>query len=369
MNNLGKDVANMKKMIRLTALLVCVACLFGFSACVTDAPEDVPAGMKIATAAGADFRLYVPTSWNANTAYGVSGGYYNLNTQSSVSVVKYPITEEMEVVLSSEEVATLEGGRLEAFWSKYCQTALDAQILSGTKGEVVASADLLNGVNARRFATKGVVDGADVCIEQVVAEKDSAFYVFSFIVDVTLYESLLPHVESMLDVFVFADPYLPDDYMKDLDEDVEAPAGMKLASNKDVAYRFFVPENWTVDREVEIFAAYLESDRSSVSVVPYMPDAQSMSVAEFFTMCQEMMQSTAGTEGYELLEHHEVDLGGRKATAYTYRYTVGGVEYKYMQVIAAYKSMIYSMTYTALPENFDAHLSDVNQMIDAFEFR
>lgn len=359
----------MKKMIKMAALALCLALLLGFSSCVTDAPEEVPDGMKLATAAGADFRLYIPTSWNTNTSYGVSGGYYSLSTPSTVSVVKYAITEEMEAVLSAEDVASLEGGRLDKYWYTYCLPVLEEQILPGTEGVVTTSADLLNGINARRFCTHGVVNGVDTRFDQLVAEKDGAFYVFSYIVDVTLYDSLLSQVESMLDAFIFADPYVPDDYVKDLDEDITAPTGMKIASNKDVAYRFFVPEAWTVNRDEEIFAAYVESDRSSVSVVPYMPDVDSLSVAEFFTMCQTMMQETAGAEGYELYGYETVDLGGRQATAYTYRYTVGGVEYKYKQVIAAYKSMIYSLTYTALPDNFDLHLAEVDSMIEHFEFR
>ena len=82
------------------------------------------------------------------------------------------------------------------------------------------------------------------------------------------------------------------------------------------------------------------------------------------------MKTTAGEGGYELLKtEKEVDLGGRMATAYTYTFTVGGVKYQYKQVVAAYKSMIYSLTYTALPEHFEAHLADVDRMIDAFVFR
>ena len=38
-------------------------------------------------------------------------------------------------------------------------------------------------------------------------------------------------------------------------------------------------------------------------------------------------------------------------------------------VIAAHGSMIYSVTYTALPEHFDAHLDEVDRIIDAFVFR
>ena len=365
-----KGYHTMKTIIKTLALLLCAVLLISLVSCVKDAPEGVPDGMKLATAAGADFRLYIPTSWNTNTAYGVSGGYYSMSTQSSVSMAKYPITEEMQAKMTEASVGEDGASRIAWFWENECKTVFEEQSLGGSFSEVDAkSEDLLNKINAWRFHCKGIVDGKELHYLQIVAERENAFYVFSYIADASVYADLLANVESMLDVFVFADPYVPDDYVKDLDADVEVPAGMKLASGDDVAYYFFVPEGWTVNRDEAIYAAYLESDRSSVSVVPYMPDADSMSVAEFYTMCQDMMKNTAGEDGFELIDYRTVELGGRQATEYIYRYTVGGVEYRYKQVIAAYKSMIYSLTYTALPENFDAHLADVDAMIGAFTFR
>ena len=37
--------------------------------------------------------------------------------------------------------------------------------------------------------------------------------------------------------------------------------------------------------------------------------------------------------------------------------------------IEGYKGMIYNLTYTALPENFEANRADVNAIIDTFTFR
>ena len=74
---------------RLTALLLCTLMLLTCVACAAEeGGETSPEGMQNATVAGADFRLYVPTHWSANTAYGVSGGFYHLTQQSTVSLVK-----------------------------------------------------------------------------------------------------------------------------------------------------------------------------------------------------------------------------------------------------------------------------------------
>lgn len=373
----------MNKKIRAVIILLVFTLLISLASC-TQATEEIPEGMKLATAAGADFRLYIPSSWNTNTSYGVSGGYATLSQQSTVSVTKHTITAEMEALIQADVQSKADAGqasaevdqtgewRIDWFWQNECLPALEKMTLGGSFSEVEAkSQDLLNKHNAWRYHWKGIANGTDLHFLEIITEKDGAFYLFSFTATNDQYTAHLSNVELMLDHFVFADPYQPDNYVKaPLEGDVTPPDGMKLASNSDVAYHFFVPNDWTINRDEQIFAAYLEGDRSSVSVVPYMPDVDNMSVAEFFALCEGMMKNTAGENGYELISvTPDVDLGGRVATAYVYRYTVGGVTYQYKQVIAAYKSMIYSLTYTATPEAFDTHLSEVDAMIDAFQFR
>ena len=348
--------------------------LIGFASCSSEG-ADVPDGMRNATAAGDDFRLYIPSSWTANTSYGVSGGYATLSEQSTVSMTKHVITPEetaqMQEACVIESTETRGERRIDWFWNTYCLPSIRALSVGSSFTEAEPkSQDLLNKVNAWRYHWQGSANGKGLHFLQIIAEKDNAFYLFSFIAEERQYQAQLENVEKILDNFVFADPYYPDDYAKVIDPSAPAPEGMKLASNDDVAYRFYVPASWSINPDEEIFAAYLEGDRSSVSVVPYMPEVESISVAQYFELCETMMKSTAPEGGYELLAEPEtIDLGGRQATVYLYRYTVGGREYRYKQVIAAYKSMIYSLTYTSTPENFDAHLSDVDAIIDAFEFR
>lgn len=353
----------MKKTIRIAALLLCVGMLFGLSACVGKSEADTPDGMQLATAKGADFRLYIPTTWNVNTAYGVSGGYFNLSKQSTVSVVKYAIPDEIASIESAQ-------ARADAFWSAYCKPVLTEQSLNGSFGEISLSTPaVLGDANAYRYYCKGIVTGLELHFVQVVGERGGAFYVFSFTVENDLYEMCIEDAEQMLAEFHFANPYQPSAYAKPL-EDAQAPAGMKLASNNDVAYRFYVPESWSIDQSQRIFAAYLESDRSSVSVVPYMPE-QSMTVADFFAASRQAMQEISGEDGFEMLaEESTVSFGGKTAAVYVYRFRVGKNDYYYKQVIVAHKSMIYSLTYTAPSmEAFDAHLADVDAMIAAFQFR
>ena len=62
-----KGFGMMKSTTRLATLLLCVLLLATLVSCRATEGEEVPAGMQIASCAGADYRLYVPTSWVLNT--------------------------------------------------------------------------------------------------------------------------------------------------------------------------------------------------------------------------------------------------------------------------------------------------------------
>ncbi len=372
----------MKRMIKAAAMLLCLCTLLGFTACKQVQNGDAPEGMMLASAAGADFRLYVPTTWNLNTAYGVSGACYNLSTQSTVSVVKYPITEamqgELDALCATVPAEQLGEARIDWFFTNQCKPILEAQSLGGSFSEVqTKTAGLLDTANAWRYHYRGVVNQKSLQFVQIVAERDAAFYVFAFTVEdrndgkseSSLYQMLIGHVESMLEHFVFAEPYEPDDYAKDLADDVAAPNGMRIASGDEVAYRFFVPADWIVDREQRIFAAYVASDLSSVSVVPY--GIESMNVEQFFDGCRAQMIATAGEDGYaQLAEPATMQIGGCDATVYTYRYRIGGRDFYYQQAVVYYKGMVYSITYTAASEAlFALHKGEVDAILAAFQFR
>lgn len=367
----GRNEHRMKLMLKGSLILLCLVMLLTCVSCMKGPETDasVPEGMKLATCAGADYRLYVPTVWNTNTDYGVSGAYYNMLTQSTVSAQKYAITEEMRAAFANEPSRS----HIEIFWEDHLLEPLRAYALGG---EVELFAEetksvTLHKLNAMQFSCGATVAGKELRLLHVIGEKtDDAFYVLTFTVDVSLYERLLPDVQKIVSAFVLADtPYEPFDYVKDLNEDAPAVEGMKIASGKDVKYLFYVPTDWVIDRNQTVYAAYDPEDRSSVSVVPYLPAEAEMRVSEYFALCEERMINTAG-EDYQLIASGEkLDLGGREATVYEYTYRVGETVYRYKQVIAAYGSMIYSLTYTATPENYDAHLDEVDDIIKAFAFR
>jgi hypothetical protein len=129
-------------------LLCCASCANGES--------DTPEGMKNATAAGSDFRFYIPSYWNVSTDYGVSGGYYGTAGQAKASLVKYTLTAE-QIAARNEAVA---GGKspIAWFWESECYPALVRYAMDG-QVEHVADQDAdvllgsLNGYCAYLFKT------------------------------------------------------------------------------------------------------------------------------------------------------------------------------------------------------------------------
>ena len=350
-------------MKRLAALLGVLLLLGALASCVKK-ENAAPDGMMIASAAGADYYLYVPTTWNLNTFYGISGAYRDASSQSTVSVNRY----------SAAAFCTEEGAdRNAAWWEQTCLPLLRERALNGevTIHEDDAHATVLGGADACYRHTSAVTDGKTLQFVQVVAERGGYFYLFAFTATETLYSICLDDVGKMLKEFVFAEePYVPEDYAWKPAK-VTAPEGMQVASSDEVAYRFFAPASWTVDYDQRIFAAYDPNDRTNISVIPYMPSTDGMSVAEFFTMGNDLMRETADVEGYTLLGHETegVTLGGRPAAKYEFTFVIGGRAYHYVQVIALYKGMFYTVTYTAAEAHFAAHLDEWNAVLQAFVFR
>ncbi|MBQ8309389.1 MAG: hypothetical protein IJX80_00065 [Clostridia bacterium] len=365
----------MKKRIfgRCIAFLLCAVILVVCVSCASTGDETLPSGMQLATVAGADFRLYVPTHWSVNVAYGVSGGFYSLSEQSTVSMMKYAITEEMrsELPAPTEEDAMVEA-RAGWFYENELLPSVEAMTTDGVTTQGIDCIEvLLDGVNARQYHIKARIESAEMHFLYVVGERNDAFYVLSYAVTDNLYLMLVEDYVNILEQFRFAEPYAPEADLKDVNADAEAPEGMKLASNDDVSYRLYVPTDWKIDRTQEIFAAYVEADRSNVSVIPYMPSGdEAMNVMEYFEENKSMMLKTPGAD-FEMLngEGVKVSIGGSPAMRYEYLYSIGGVQYRYLQIIAAYSGMFYNITYTALPQNYEMHIGDVDAILSAFAFR
>ncbi len=372
----------MKKILRIFSLLLLLSLVLTMAVSCRD-PEDetVPDGMMSANLIGDDFRFYVPTSWNLNTTHGVRGAYYNMESTSTVSLVKYPITDAIKDALPAGGDAEKNAARLDAYRTVYCLPAIQAQITGEISDYKDDTADLLlGGVAARKYhmlaSVKVKTENEQTLTEnmhfvQVITEKNNAFYVFTFTCVATeLYDRLLPDVDKMLQNFVFSDkPYDSGGTLAEIPEDENTPEGMKPAYRKGMIYRFYAPVTWKINTAHNVCSVYYEGDGANVSVVPYIPAEASLSLADYFNLNRAEMERAGGEGSFVLLSEQEIQLDGGIARRYEYTWRIGNTTYWYLQVVSAYRGYIYNITYTAATEeNYQLHLADVEAMLAAFAF-
>ncbi len=145
------------------------------------------------------------------------------------------------------------------------------------------------------------------------------------------------------------------------------PDNMQIASIENAAYRLYVPKSWNVNTESGVSSAYTTVGSANVSVMSYMPDADAMSIDDYWKMAEESY--TANFTGYSFISRETGTLGGRPSGVYTFDLTLDGQSVRMMQVIAAYGDMFYILTYTAPTDSFEANLDEVQTIVDCFIFR
>ena len=145
-------------------------------------------------------------------------------------------------------------------------------------------------------------------------------------------------------------------------KDPTVPDGYQLISNDDVPYRFYAPTQWSINTGTAGNSVYYTAtDRSMVVVTSYVPDSGQETIDAFWAYVEGEYKAVYGD--YMLVESAASAIGGRNAMRYTFTATIGAQPCKVLQVVTAYGNSYYMLTYTSTPENFDAHLEDVEGMI------
>ncbi len=350
--------------------------------------SEIPDGYQYATCNGEYFRLFLPTQWTVNTESGVSGGYTSVFAEVAVSMVEVPFTladaaegtdTEAAEALPETDAETERAATLSDFFDAHMA---DVAQLQGYKHEKTSDTTMNASQGGKRAAAKDVTYTATVAsttyrYRQVLCKVEGRFYLFTCSYNVAYYDAmpedqqlkLTSMLEEILGHIVFhAVPF--DGAAHDKKQpDAEVPAGMKLVSSKDVPYLFFAPESWIAipgSAAAQVYAS--ESDRSNVSVIGIVPDEEGTSIADYWKKTQLHYESALGD--FRLVSATEGEtIDGRVTIVYEYTYTLGGVSYHARQAVCAYSLMLVSMTYTAVEENYAAHLDEVKAMQDAIRFR
>ncbi len=331
---------------KIIALTLCVL-TFALPLVSCASQGDVPDGMQAAYVEGEPFRLYVPEGWSVNTKSGISGAYSYANEKMIVNA-RYSTPSDPEVTLDDYMVQCAEG---------YAKVMKDFYLVS-------RKADLLGSKDARRMEYTVTDAGQSYTCVQYTTFHDGNLVSLFFYCLTEYKDAAAEEFESIRAAFVLCDMPTP---KNDEVVDDKTPEGMKIASAKDAAHRFYVPKSWICNSESGKSEAYYpESGKPNVTVTIYVPDA-SMSIDDYLANCE--TRYAEALSGYERIQTAERQVAGRRALSYTYRASYDGMSFRIMQTVLSDGQAMYSVTYTALDDRFDAHLADVESMLTAFTFR
>lgn len=339
--------------IRTLCLLLLVLTLALSLVACRDTDEDLPENMQYATVEGAYYRLFAPIDWNLMTEMGISGAYASAQNRAIIFAHEYDNADALDA---------------KAYAEHYMATEIAAAYPD--EGLTFATSDtVLDGKAAVMIEYSATRDLITYRTRELVCVVGDRAYVLTYAAQFDLFEGYLPVYDSVAASFLFKDePYAPEKPVHTVDTDADAPAGMKLASNDDVAYRFYVPEGWVLDTALPTSSVYFsEDDRSNVNVTVYMPEVDRMSAEEYWALCE--AEYARAMDDYTLVSTTATTLDTRPANTYIYTATVDGTAFRFAQTVASYRGMVYTVTYTALPEVFDTHMTDYERMLAAFDFR
>ena len=327
---------------KLMCVLMCaIICLPLLAGCAQD--DGIPDGMFSSTVEGAPFILYVPNGWTDNCESGISSAHYGLNVIASARYY----TLEGEQTIGDFVDAHVE--RCAETYSDFAHTRKDAK-LGKEKAAIRIEYDFDSGASSD---TKAI---------QYFAEHNGDAVMLSFYCDSAAFEEYAEVFEQIRNEFVLCDKSEKNEELTDKN----TPAQMKLAS-KDMQYRFYVPQSWVTNLSDGFSSAYYpESGKPNVSVTTFS-HAEQIDAQTYFELCEDEYEDTLA--GYEFIESSECTVHDVDAISYVYKAVYGGVELRLMQTVFVYNDLVYSITYTAHADRFDAHIGDVEEMLAEFRFR
>jgi len=336
----------MKRIIAFALVLI-----FCFSL-VSCGKEEAPDGMYLVSGEGEPFKLFVPNSWKDNTSSGVVGAYFLLSEKISVTARYYTPSED----ISLEDYAYL------------CESEY-AESIDGFSSKGIGEA-VLGGENARElvFEFEEKIEGktVDYICRQIFVKYKGDFVTLSFYCPEERYDSLnTEQFDKIVEEFRLCEK---EEDTGDEVTDKKTPDKMKIASADKLEYVMYVPTSWVCNsRSGASEAYYPESGKPNVTVTSYSDDTAALTPESYFELCEEEYKEALPE--YELLDSFERTVSDREAVSFVYTTKVGEADVKIMQTVFEFNSLLYSFTYTALEDSYDAHIDDVDAMLDAFRLR
>ena len=337
------------------AILLCALCLVGCS----QQEDGVPEGMYSATKEGEPFILYVPSDWSDNCDSGISSAYVM-----------------SEDVMVSARYFALGQSTLTDFVDAAVKEYEEQYKNDDYKSIVYSSKESLSGKKAVKYQfsfNKGnEKTPLYTTITQYYAEYKGDVILLSFYCKKDRYEVYEETFAQIKTEFIIRDK--KDTNSTVVDEDT--PNGMKNASFDGGEYAFYVPKTWKTNMSDKLTEASCpdkaHGNKCNVTVTAYVPEF-SMTLDEYIEICEDENKQIG--DSYQPLSTKERHIktvgsdGENNAKTITYTITRGDITYKISQTFLYYNDMFYSVTYTALEENFDAHLGDLEKMLKNCNFK
>lgn len=145
-----------------------------------------------------------------------------------------------------------------------------------------------------------------------------------------------------------------------------ASEGYELAGGKNVDYTFEYPSAWNKSRDDGMIAVKSEQSGANISVTAYRPVEDYESCEDYFEAYKANFEKTLGSYAEESVE--DVIIDGIYAKKITYTATVMDSEFKFASIVCIRNKIVYTITYTAVPDEFDAHLPTLTHVIQTFDF-
>lgn len=351
----------MKKLFALLLLITVLA----LSACGnaggggTETP--VPEGMRLVTV-GDGYTFYAPEDWSVDLSTGVPTAYVSAIDPSSITLVREK-TDKAPAEFFSASLPTLG-----ATFSEF--TLLD---------EVTSDNTTLGGRPAIVRAYSGKLLGTSYTVKQYIARVGEYLYLFTYTAknetpsgDATYYERYEEKADAAAAALLFSGTAAPapEAAPPTVNED-----GLILVSDPDISrYSLYLPATWTLDLQSATTSATREG---AVLLLSYeIPKEDTI----------EDYWSTKNTDyaallaGYDLIEEEctepvstpeevEVWLGGVQAVRRVFTFSRDGVAYKCQKLLTVKGIYVYTLTYTARLDVYDAYASDLAAAIAAFSFK
>lgn len=148
----------------------------------------------------------------------------------------------------------------------------------------------------------------------------------------------------------------------------EASSGYSITENQFVDYTFEYPEDWEVVRNDGMIAIKPENADVSLSCTIFEPDDPSMLVNEYWDGYFRTYKETFGDK-VEVVSEEETVLHDVPAKDITYKSEIVGENFTFNQIVAVRNGTVYTLTYTAKPEDFDTYKSALTHAITSFRFK